>query len=353
MKNIEELLKEMISTSGLSGYETPIRKIIADAWEPLTDSLQTSRLGSLHGLKRGRGEEPRPSILIATHMDAIGLMVTRIVDGFLHITEIGGVDPRVLPGQPVTVHGREELPGLVVQPPAWLLPPDNQSGPVALSNLLVDTGLPEATVRRLVRPGDLVSFAQEPQDLGKDFVAGHSLDNRASVAALTRCLEDLQTRLHNWDVWAVATAQEEETLGGALTSAYELRPALAIAVDVSFGSGPGTSSDQTFNLGDGPILGWGPNIHPGVHKSLKEAAERLEMSTQFEVHARFSGTDAAGLQVAAEGIPTMVISIPLRYMHTPVEVVHLKDINRVGRLLAEFIAGLEPDFMESLAWVAE
>ncbi len=351
MTDIPAFLKNMISTSGLSGYEVPIRQLIEETWQPLTDELSVSRIGSLHGFKRGtQTAEPRKSILIATHMDAIGMMVTRIVDGFLYFTEIGGLDPRVLPGQPVTVFGREELPGVIVQPPAHLLPADAQNCVVPLDKLMIDTGHPARRVSELVRPGDLIAFAQPPLNLGTDLLAGHSLDNRASVAALTHCLDVLQTRHHAWDVWAVATVQEEETLGGAATSAHHLRPDLAIAVDVTFGKEPNSPSHKTAELNKGPVLGWGPNIHPGVHKALKQAAERLEMPTQFEIHTRHSGTDAYSLQTAVEGIPTMVISIPLRYMHTPVEVIHLKDVTRVGRLLAEFIAGLDGEFMEKLVW---
>jgi putative aminopeptidase FrvX len=351
MTDIPAFLKKMIAVSGLSGYEAPIRQLIEETWRPLTDELSISRIGSLHGFKRGtQTAEPRRSILIATHMDAIGMMVTRIVDGFLYFTEIGGLDPRVLPGQPVTVLGREQLPGVIVQPPAHLLPTDTQNGVVPLDKLMIDTGHPARRVSELVRPGDLIAFAQAPLELGTDLIAGHSLDNRASVAALTHCLDVLQTRHHAWDVWAVATVQEEETLGGAATSAHHLRPDLAIAIDVTFGKEPNSPTPKTFELDKGPVLGWGPNIHPGIHKALKQAAERLEMSTQFEIHTKHSGTDAHAMQVAAEGIPTMVVSIPLRYMHTPVEVIHLKDVTRVGRLLAEFIAVLDGEFMEKLVW---
>jgi len=350
MIDTTEFLKKCIAVSGLSGFEAPIRSLIADTWKGVSDDISVSKIGSLHALKKGTGDEPRPAVLIATHMDAIGLMVTRIVDGFLHVTDIGGVDSRVLPGQPVTVHGREELPGIVVQPPSWLLPPDNQNGPVTMENLLVDTGLPERKVSELVRIGDLVSFGSEPIELGKKMLAGHSIDNRASVAALTNCLDALQSRDHLWDVWAVATVQEEVGLIGAATSAFHLNPKLAVAVDVTHGAGPGSPADKTFELGKGPVLGWGSNIHPGVYKEFKKAADRLEMDTQFEVMPGASGTDAFSLQVANEGIPTMVLSIPLRYMHSPLEVVQLKDIQRVGRLLAEFIAGLEMDFMDKLQW---
>jgi len=350
MNEILPFLKKLISASGLSGHEAPIRELIAEQWGTLADEVSVSRLGSLHALKRGTLPEPRPSLLIAAHMDAIGLMVTSVVGEFLHVAEVGGIDARVLPGQLVIVHGRKELPGLIAQPAAHLLPPDERNGPVALSNLLIDTGLTAPEVARLVRVGDLVSFAQAPIELGKDALAGHTLDNRASVAALTSCLDILQKRLLDWDLWAVASSQEEETLGGAATSAFQLRPSLAVAVDVTFASGPGTPSNRAYEMGNGVILGMGPNIHPALQKAFKELADRLEIPYKVEVTGAHSGTDAYTMQVAAEGIPTMLIGIPLRYMHTPVEVVSLKDIARAGRLLAEFAASLDAEFMNKLAW---
>ena len=350
MTDILPFLKSLISLPGISGYETPIREQIQAAWQPLVDEVSISRLGSLHALKRGSGPEPRRSLLIATHMDAIGLMVTGISDGFLHLTEIGGLDPRVLPGQIVTVHGRRDLPGLVIQPPAHLLPPDNRSGAVQLENLLVDTGLEPGEVARLVRVGDLVSFAQPPLEMGADIMAGHSLDNRASVAALTACLEELQGRRVQWDIWAVATAQEEVTFGGAYTSAFQIRPDVAVVMDVTWASNPGSPNHKTHPMGKGPTLGYGPNIHPALHKAFKDLAERLEIPHRVEVMALHSGSDAIATQVTAEGIPSMVLYIPLRYMHTPVEVISLKDIHRAGRLVAEFAASLDEHFLDQLTW---
>ena len=342
-------LKEMITASGLSGYEGPICEIIADTWQPLTDELTLSRIGSLHGLRRGSGEHPRPSILLATHMDAIGMIVVGIESGFLRVGEIGGIDHRVLPGQLVTVHGRRDLPGVVVQPPGFLLPSEAGAGPVPLANLYVDIGLLAREVGRQVRIGDLISFATQPIELDKTTLAGHSLDNRASIAALTHCLKLLDSRKHIWDVWAVATVQEEETMGGALTSAFGLDPQLAVAVDVTFAKGPGTPEEESYPLGETITLGWGPNIHPGLYRAFEGVAKKLEIPYKLEPLPRHSSTDAMGLQIARTGIPTMVISIPLRYMHTPVEIISMKDIKRTGRLMAEFITELEADFMDNLS----
>jgi endoglucanase len=356
MPEFAPFLKSLLSAPGLSGYEAPVAGLIEAEWRPLVDEINRSRLGSLQALKKGLGADgKRPSIMIAAHMDAIGLMVTEIVDGLLHITQIGGIDARVLPGTPVTIYGTaagptEEFFGIIVQPSARSLPANLGDNPIGMNYLFVDIGLPHKQVLQKVRVGDLISFATPPVELAGDVISGHSLDNRVSVAALTVALQELKGKIHAWDVWAVATAQEEETLGGASTSAFGLRPDLAIAVDVTFAKGPGANDWQTFPLGKGPTLAFGPNIHPFLHKKLKDLAERLEIPFAVEVLPRHSGTDTFAMQVTAEGIPTAVIGIPLRYMHTPVEVVAYKDIQRAGRLVAEFIAALEPDFIEKIVW---
>ncbi len=344
-----ELLKELISVSGLSGFETPAAALIEEKWRPLTDELSLSALGSLHGLKRGSGEGK--SVMIATHMDAIGLIVSSIDGEFLHISNLGGIDIRVLPGQAVTVHAeRGDLPGIIVQPPAHLLPEGAAKGAIALKHLLVDVGLSVRQVASKVKIGDTVSFATEPTELSGGALTGHSLDNRASVAALTLCLEELQSRNHLWDVWAAATAQEEVGGFGASTSTFQVRPDLAIAVDVTFAKGPGASGWETFEFGSGPTIGWGATNHPFLHNQFKELAEKLEMPYSIEILPAHSGTDGDLMQQTAEGVPTIVISIPIRYMHTPVEMVAVKDVQRTARLLAEFIAMLDEDFLEKIVW---
>ena len=348
MNELLQFLKTLISAPGLSGYEAPVRDLIDESWRPLVDELHTSRMGTLHAVRYGTDSEPRNSLLVTAHMDAIGLMVTGIVDGFLTLTTVGGVDGRVLPGQIVTVLGHQDLPGVIVQPPSHLLPPVSDRKSVPQNYLLVDVGLRPAQVERQVRIGDMVSFAQPPLEMGESLLAGHSLDNRASVVALTHCLQLLRGRQLNWDFWAAATVQEEETLVGAVTSAFQIRPSLAVAVDVTFASGPGSPGHLTYPLGKGVTLGWGPNVHPVLFKAFKKAANRLEIPFKMEPMPKHSGTDAMAFQVAAEGIPSMVVGIPLRYMHTPVELVSMKDIMRAGRLLAEFAAQLDNETLDKL-----
>ena len=347
MVDMKPFLKDMLSVSGLSGYEAPIRKIIEKKWKPLTDSMSVSNLGSLHGTKKGV-VPGKNNVLIATHMDGIGLMATGVKDGFIKISPIGGVDPRVLPGQLVKVHGREELDGIIVIPPAHCLPEDKQSGVIPIDNLLVDIGYKSKDVEKLVRTGDIISYNTTPMELKGGYITGHTLDNRVSVQAITQTLERLQKIKHDWDVVAVATTQEEETLGGAMTSGYQIKPDLAIVVDVTFAKGPGTGAPDAFDFNKGPTFDLGPNTHHKFYDFAKKIATDNDIPHQLAVYPRYSGTDAMALQLVGEGIPVIVIGIPLRYMHTPVEMVQLRDINRVSRLLTQIITELDGESMDTI-----
>ncbi len=291
--------------------------------------------------------------MIAAHMDGIGMRVSKIVDGFLHVTKVGGIDLRVLPGAEVIVHAtgsHRKLPSIVVMPPRRFLPESAGKGVPALEYFFVDTGLLPRDVQKQVRVGDFVSFANEPLELAGGVVSGHTVDNRASIAALTLCLEELQNKPHVWDVWAVATVQEETSFLGAFSSTFALRPQITVVLDTTFAKGPGADGWQTFSMGKGVGLCIGPNMHPFLHRKLKELADRLAIPWFLDVTPEDSGTDAFAVQVTAEGIPTALVELAIRYMHTPVESVAVKDIEWVGHLLAEFIALLEADFVDTIVW---
>lgn len=354
MENTRSILQTLTGVTGLSGYEGPIRETLQSLWQPLTNEMTTSPLGSLHGLKSGSGPAPRRSLMIATHLDAIGLMVTAIEDGLLRVTGVGGVDNRVLPGLTVTVHTQSgDLPGLMVLPPGHTIPENESGKTVALEYLLVDTGLLPKEVSRKVQVGDLVSFAYRTQDMGDGYFTSPALDNRASVTALTEILQILQKRIHPWDIWAAATVQEELHLVGAGTSAFQIRPDLAIVIDVTFGAGPGSPAHETVPMDTGPALDIGPSTNPRFHQVLFDLAKEHEIPIHRYAYPRSSGTDADTLQLAAEGVLTAIISIPIRYMHTPVEVIQLRDIQRTARLVAAFIDRLDDDFLSSLSWENE
>jgi putative aminopeptidase FrvX len=348
--DIIPLLKRMTETPGVSGYEHQVRDLVMEEFGRWADEVRTDTMGNVIALKRGNGKEPRPAIMLATHMDEIGLIVSELEKGFVHFQQVGGYDDRVLLGQEVMVHGRRDLPGIIGGRPPHVLPAGERNKPIPYDKLLIDVGLAPQEVEAQVRVGDLVTMNRSMVALEGGLVSGKAMDNRASVAAAAVCLEDLGGRRHQWDVYAVATVQEEIGLKGAITSTYGLQPDVAIAIDVTFAKQPGTPDEQTYELGKGPTIGCGPNFHPKLQQALTEAAKGLEMGYQIEPAARVGGTDAVAQQISRAGIPTALLSIPLRSMHSPIETVSVKDVERVGRLLAAFIAGLDETFMDTLAW---
>jgi len=344
------LLKQLSEADGISGFEGPAREFVRQTWQPFVDEMREGKLGSLIALKRGSGSEPRPKLMLAAHLDEIGLMVTGIEKGFLRVTRVGGADQRVLLGLEVTVHGERDLPGIVATRPPHVMPEEERKKPVPWDKLFVDVGLPAEEVERLVSVSDPISIRREMVELENRRVAGKAMDDRACIAIVTLALEQLAGMRHTWDVFAVATAQEETGLKGATTAAYGVAPDLAVALDVGFAKQPGVSEVSVFPLGEGPFIGIGPNFHPALVARLKKVAETHEIPYHIEPTPGRSGTDAWAIQVTREGIPTALISLPIRYMHQPVETLDVQDIERTGRLLAAFVAGLEEDFLEKMTW---
>ncbi|HSH01419.1 MAG TPA: M42 family peptidase [Anaerolineae bacterium] len=356
-----KILKQLSETPSPSGFEGTISQTIQDLWAPYTDEIITDRLGSVIAVKKGNGPEPRPRILLAAHMDEIGLMVNQIVEkhgnGFLRITNLGGIDVRQLYAQRVLVHATgpqapdSPLPGIISAVPSSWLPDSRQSNAYEMNDFFVDTGLSYENLQQQVTIGDYVTFDQELQSLMGSVAAGKSIDNRASVTAVTATLHELQNRLHHWDVVAVATVQEETRLLGAYTTAFSQKPDAALAIDVTFANAPGTSGGPLplFDLGTCVPLGLGVNVHPGILNALQEAAKELELKTELDLHGRASGTDAYGIQVARAGVPTGLVGLPIRYMHTVVETIDTRDIGRAGRLMAQFITNLDETFLDKLA----
>ncbi|MHB0856327.1 MAG: M42 family metallopeptidase [Anaerolineae bacterium] len=338
-----EFLRALSQASGVSGHEQEVRDLVRAKFEPLADAVRSDALGNLIALKRGTRAEGAPvrSIMLAAHTDEIGLMVTGIEKGMLRFNRVGGVDVRTILGQEVLVHAERVLPGIIASRPPHVLSAEERQSVVPFDKLFVDVGLPADEVERLVRVGDVMTMRRDVLELADGYVSGKSLDDRAGAVSLAVCLEALQGLRHTWDVFAVATTQEEVGLRGALTSAYGVAPSLALAVDVGFGAQQGVGETESIAMDGGPALARGPNIHPAVFDGLVAAAKKHEQSYQVEVAAGATGTDAWSIQVTRAGVPCGLLSIPLRYMHTSVETVCLRDIERTGRLMASFIAGLD------------
>lgn len=338
------MIKCLSEAVGPSGRETQVADVLRSLWEPFSDEVRSDAMGNLIALQRGNGPEPRPALMSAAHMDEIALIVTGIEDGFLHVNRIGGTDRRVLLGLEVTVHGKEDLPGIIGSRPPHVLKADERRHTLPWEKLFVDVGLSHEEVGARVPIGTPISVRRPLISLKHGLVAGKAMDNRASVAVITLALQLLSRREHAWDFYAVATVQEEVGVKGALTSAFDLDPTIAIALDVTFAKQTDDSGAGTFPLDKGPTIGLGPNFHPQVVERLREVAKNEEIPTHLEPMPGHSGTDAWGIQVAREGIPCGLLSIPVRYMHQPVETLALRDVERTARLLAALTASLEADY---------
>ena len=348
---IVPLMRSLSEASGVSGYEDEVRAIVREAYSARSDEVRSDAMGNLIALKRGSGAmEPRRRIMLAGHMDEIGLIVTVLDKGFLRFTQVGGFDVRTLMGQEVVVHGRKDLPGVIGSRPPHVLSQADREKPVPMDDLFIDVGLSQELLQEAVRVGDLITIRRPFIELQNDLVSGKAFDDRAAVAAIAVCLDALGTLRHTWDVYGVATVQEEVGLRGAVTSTYGIAPDVGIAIDVGFGKQPGVSEQYSIDIGKGPALAWGPNIHPALFQALKDVAQEHEIPIQVEVATGGTGTDANAMQVTREGIPTALLSIPVRNMHTPIETMSVKDVARTGRLLAHFIAALDEQFMDQLTW---
>ncbi len=354
MFDVKKHLKSLVEAHAPSGHEGPVREIIHEAWQDFVDETEQDKLGSLIGIKRAtkprQDGAPARKIMLAAHMDEIGMMVRDIVDGFIFVHRISGVDNRVMLAQPVMVHGREALPGVVATVPPHLLTASARKKYPGFGRLIIDVGLPAEKVNELVQIGDLITPDVPMVELQGKKLAAKAMDDRACVATVSACLNELQGMSHSWDVYAAATVQEETGLYGAKTAAYKIQPDIAIALDVGFAKQPGVNDDDALEMGNGPGLGLGPNFHDKLREKIMDTAKYHEIKVQTDVIPAASGTDAWAIQISREGVPTALVEIPIRNMHSPVETLDLRDIERAGRLLAHFIADLDDDFLATIEW---
>jgi tetrahedral aminopeptidase len=345
---LTDLLTKFSQAHGTSGYEDNIRALVVREFKKLADEVQITPLGSVIGIKRApvkrgaRRANGTPRILIEAHMDEIGLLVTEIQDGFIRFDEIGMFDPRVLPSQNVMVHGRKPLPGVIGARPPHVLSAQDRAKSIPLGDLFIDVGMSDENVRQVVSVGDFITLDRSVIHLQNDFVAGKAFDDRSSLVAILEMLRQLQNVNHAWDVYAVANVNEEDsaTYIGAWTSTYAIRPQLALCLDVTHAQQPGLHQDHASRVSFGPCIARGANVHPVVFEKLRASANRKAIPHHITVYGDDTQTNGWMMQVAGEGVPTGLVEIPLRYMHTSVETIHLEDVAHTAELLANFVTGL-------------
>ncbi len=332
MQLIRDELKKLCCACGVAGQKE-IAETAMEMLRPLTDSCALDAMGNVLAIRKGTDPHGK-TVLLEAHLDEIGFFVTDIDDlGFVHVTAAGGIDSRVLAAQAVMVHGKEVYYGIFCSVPPHLI--KNDSVLPSLEDMGIDVGMTAEKARACIPLGSCVSFAPAFEAMGDTTVSAKALDDRAGVAAILHCLRKLPSSKAT--VAIALSTQEELGCRGAGVAARQLCPDMALVTDVSFACANGENPRQCGKLGEGPMVGISPILQDNITDKLLHLAADNTIPVQFEVMGGSTGTDADTISKELTGIPTGLLSIPLRYMHTPVEMADLRDVAAVGELMAAFI----------------
>jgi len=339
-----EFLKEMIKSPSPSGFEQAAAEIWAERTKKFADEIKTDLHGNSIALLKGA---ERPRVMLAGHIDEIGYMIKYIdKEGYLYFSPVGGIDLHLVPGQRVWIYtAKGKLLGVIGKKPIHLMEAEERKTVAKIDQLWIDIGAKdEEEAKILVSIGDCAVPAVGFEMLQNRKAVGRGFDDKAGAFTVSETLRLLAGKKERPTVYGVATVQEEVGLRGAKTSAFGLSPDVGIAIDVTFASDfPGMNKKKNgeISLGKGPVIARGPNINPKVFDLLVKAAEDNDIPYQVEGIPRGTGTDANVIQLTRSGVAAGLVSIPNRYMHTPVEVIDLTDLENTSLLLAAFISGID------------
>lgn len=342
---IKEFLFDVCSNQFVSGFEHINGNILKKYFEPYTDSCEKDNLGSYIFKVEGTNHT---KIMLAAHMDEIGLMVTGILDGgFLRFTSVGGINAASLVAQDVTVYGKENIFGVIGIKPPHVTTEEERKKPLKLENLFIDTGIPKERLEKIVSVGTIATVRREPVSLQGSIISAKALDDRACVAVMLETAKELRKISHKSNVYYAATSQEETGCRGSKTSAYKINPDIGIILDVGFGSSP-DMPPETPSLGKGPVVAIGGRLNHKLTKKFISICKEYNYALQYEGVPAATGTDTESVQISREGVPCILLSIPLRYMHTSVETIDVEDVKNAGKALARFINEIDNSDLEEI-----
>jgi len=335
-----ELVRRLATSVGVSGFEDPVKMLLEETVSALGYSTMTDNLGSLIARKPGDG----PRVMLVAHMDEIGMVVRYVDDkGYIYVTSVGGVNPRTLPGARLMVWSDSgPLEAVVAEKPVHLMREDERKEAPTIEKITLDPGLDPEEVKRKVKVGDPVSFKPNFTVLSPSRVASKSLDDRLGCAALLLAAQALRSCEPSIDLYIVFSVREEMGLEGARTAAYKISPEIAIAVDVTHaGDYPMMEEKQApARLGQGPVISRGAPLDKGLTTMLIKTAEEAGIKYQLEAEGGRTGTDIDIVRLNKDGVKSALVSIPLRYMHTPSEIGDVNDVEAAAKLLTLLVEKL-------------
>ena len=333
---LQETVVALSALHGPSGWEHSVTDWLQERVKPYCDHTYTDVMGNLVSVQ-SCGKAGAKKILVDAHIDEIGLIVTGIENGFLRFASIGGVDARILPAMQVKVLTEPPIDGIIDSMPPHALRAEDMEKPFAMENLTIDVATSQEEAEAAIPLGTPVVFAVDPVMLGEHQLCGKALDDRACAAIVCKVMEQLKQQNVDADIYYLFSSQEELGARGAAPAVFDIAPDYAIVLDVTHAKTPDAKSIDLCDLGKGPAIAIGPNMTYSMTRGLQETAAALEMPYQMEVIRGNSGTNAWPIQIARSGIATAVVSLPLKYMHTPHEVMDLRDGEAVVKLVAEYI----------------
>ncbi len=336
-----ELTQRLSGLSGPSGFEGDVAEYVANYLHPFADEVHIDVLGSVMAWKRC-GQPAARTVLLDAHMDEIGLITTGVKDGFLSFATLGGVDPRMLPAREVRVMTEPPLYGVIAAMPPHVLSEEDKGKALPADKLYIDVGLDQATAEKLVPPGTPAVYVSSCEALGEHQICGKALDDRACAAIIMKAFERLSEKKDlNVDVCCLVSTQEEVGHRGAKVASWTIRPYKALVVDVTHGRTP-DAPQVVCQCGKGPAVSIGPNINRAMAMELLALAEKKNIPCQRKAEpGGNSGTNAEAIQITREGVATALVDLPLKYMHTPVEVVDLRDMEACVELLTAYVENME------------
>lgn len=337
--DLKKTLAELCAISGPSGFEQTVSVRVLKHLRQYMDDAYIDHYGNAVGV-RLCGKSKAKKVLLDAHLDEIGLMVTGVERGFLRFRAIGGVDPRMLPDQEVTLLTNPPIFGLVGCLPPHIQKPEEFGKSIPISDLWIDVGMDQEQAEELIPIGTPIVFRHQCRELENGYFVSKAMDDRAGLVTLLRTAELLMAKKLDVDLYILASTREETGGSGAAVGAFALHPDCCIAVDVTHGATPDAPKESTFLTGGGPAIGVGPNMTRWMTQRLFDKAEEAKIPYQTEVMSGHTGTNAWQLQITREGIPTSLLSVPLKYMHSPVETLQASDIETTATLLAAFLENL-------------
>jgi endoglucanase len=336
---LEDRILALSNLAGPAGFEEAAAARVREMLSEVMDEVHTDVMGSVVALRRC-GKEKAPRLLIDAHIDEIGFVVTGHEEGFLRFAAIGGVDARMLPAAEIRILTEPNIVGVVAATPPHVLEKDESNKAIKIENLFIDVGLTQEEAEKAIPVGTPAVYNAQARVFGEGQICGKALDDRACLAVILEALHRLKDKPLGVDLYVLASTQEELGRRGAKTAAFDIAPDWCIVLDVDHAKTPDSKRHSMRQSGSGCVISVGPNMNRKLTNKAIQLAKDREIPYQIGVEAGDSGTNAAAVQIAREGVATALLGIPVKYMHSPVETLALSDAEAAADLLTALIESI-------------